>query len=166
GTPGERRLVATGLAAVLGLVVSWSLLGKVIPALGRDDARVARLQAPVGIWNELALLGDLALPLGLWLATSRGRAARLGGCLLLYGWLVALALTESRGGVLVGIAVVAAWILLAGPKLESVGALAAAGLPAAPVIGVAFGLSAVTGAGFSHADRVRDGAFFGLALLL
>src|SRR5919197_1171840 len=62
----ERRLVAVGFAALLGLVGAWALLGKAIPALG-PEARIVRLRSPVGIWNELALLGDLALPLALWL---------------------------------------------------------------------------------------------------
>src|SRR5881409_1135692 len=78
-----RRVVAVVFAALLGMVAVWALAGKEIPALG-PYARVARLRSPVAIWNELALLGNLALPLGLWLATSRGRAPRVSGALLLY----------------------------------------------------------------------------------
>ena len=87
---------ALGLMALLGAVVVWSLLGKALPRLYEDYGRVARLRGPVGYWNQLALLGDFALALALsWHAAARA------GTLLVYGWLVALALTYSRGGVLV-----------------------------------------------------------------
>ena len=70
----------SALAAMLGAVCAWSLAGKVLPWLYEDYERVARLRAPIGYWNALALLGDVALPIGLWLATRRrvaGDAARL-----------------------------------------------------------------------------------------
>ena len=50
--------------------------GKVFPWLYEDYGRITRLRGPVGYWNALALLGDLALPLGLWLATRRRCPAR------------------------------------------------------------------------------------------
>jgi O-Antigen ligase len=165
GTVLSRRDAASGLAALLGLVAGWALLGKVVPALG-PDARVARLREPVGIWNELALLGDLALPLALWLATERDRVRRLGGTLLLYLWMVALALTLSRGGIVIGVAVVVAFVLLAGPRLESVLALVVAGVPAAAVAGIAFALPGITSDGEPHSVRVSDGAWFGVALVV
>jgi O-Antigen ligase len=161
----SRRDAATGLAAVLGLVAGWALLGKVVPALG-PDARVARLREPVGIWNELALLGDIALPLGLWLATERWWARRLGGTLLLFAWTVALALTLSRGGILIGVAVLVAYLLLAGPRLDGALALLAAGVPAAVVAGIAFALPGVTSDGEPHSVRVSDGVWVGVALVV
>ena len=85
------RELALGLMVLLGAVVVWSLLGKVLPPLYDDYGRVARLRGPVGLWNQLALLGDFALALALW-------HKRRVGTLLAYGWLVALALTYSRGG--------------------------------------------------------------------
>jgi hypothetical protein len=62
----RRRELALGLMALLGAVVVWSLLGKVVPPLYDDYGRVARLRGPVGLWNQLALLGDFALALALW----------------------------------------------------------------------------------------------------
>ena len=103
----RRRELALGLMALLGAVVVWSLLGKVLPPLYDDYGRVARLRGPVGLWNQLALLGDFALALALW---HKGRA----GTLLAYGWLVALALTYSRGGLVTAVLVVAAWLVLCG----------------------------------------------------
>src|SRR5439155_12602283 len=61
----SRRAVATGLAVLLALLLGYSLLGKVVPSLYPHYARLARLRSPVGYWNALALLGDMALVLGL-----------------------------------------------------------------------------------------------------
>src|SRR5215212_9842 len=158
---GRTRELALGLAAVLGAVAAWALAAKAVPAFYDDYGRLARLRAPVGIWNQLALLGDYALPLALWLAWRR----RVLGALLAYGWLVAIVLTYSRGGVLVAVAVVAAWILLSRRWLDAAATLVAAGVPAAAVVAVALFLPGVTDDGPSHATRVRDGAIFGLALL-
>jgi len=159
---GRTHALALGLAALLGAVCVWSLAGKVLPWLYEDYGRISRLRSPVGYWNALALLGDVALPLGLWLATRR----RVAGTLLVYGWLVALALTYSRGGMLVAVLVIVAWVALAGAWLESVATLVAAGAPALVAVGIAYALRGVTSDGTSHATRVRDGLVFGVALLL
>lgn len=158
---GRAREVALGLAALLGLVVAWSLAGKVVPWLG-GGGRIARLRDPVGIWNELALLGDIALPLGLWIATEVRRRA---GLLLVYGWTVAILLTLSRGGAIVAVLVCALWIALASRRFESLVSLVVAGLPGAVVAGIAFALPGVTSDGEPHSTRVRDGLVFGLLLL-
>src|SRR5207247_4153262 len=121
------RDLAFGLAALLGAVAVWALAGKVFPWLAEDYGRIARLRNPVGIWNQLALLADFALPLALWVAWRR----RVAGVLLAYVWLVALVLTYSRGGVLVAVAVVAAWIALSRRWLDAAATLVAAGVPAA-----------------------------------
>jgi O-antigen ligase/polysaccharide polymerase Wzy-like membrane protein len=159
---GRARELAIGLSALLGAVCAWALAGKVFPWLYEDYGRISRLRGPVGYWNALALLGDIALPLGLWLAT-RWRAA---GALLVYGWLVAIALTYSRGGVAVAVIVVGVWLLVSGFWLQGLATLVSAGLPAAGVVGLAFTLHGVTSDGASHATRVRDGLAFGAALLI
>ena len=69
------RLGASLLALVTGVVLGWALLAKAIPALDPGGDRVARLREPVGYWNALALLADIAIVLGLWLGTSRGHRA-------------------------------------------------------------------------------------------
>jgi len=158
---GKTRELAVGLAAVLGAVCVWSLAGKALPWLYEDYGRIARLRGPIGYWNALALLGDIALPLGLWLATRR----RVPGTLLVYGWAVAIALTYSRGGVIVALLVVGAWLALSGFWLQGIATLVSAGLPAAGVIGLAFSLRGVTSDGASHSTRVHDGLIFGAVLL-
>jgi tetratricopeptide (TPR) repeat protein len=155
--------MAAGLAAVLGAVVVWSLAGKVFPGLYPDYERVARLRAPVGYWNALALLGDFALPLGLWVATRT--RARVAGVLLVYGWTLAILLAFSRGGVLVAVAVVAVWLALDARRLESLAALALGVVPAAVVAAIAFRLDGIVEDGQSAAVRAHDGWVFGLVLL-
>src|SRR5437763_8914604 len=158
---GRTRELAAGLAALLGALCAWSLAGKVFPWLYEDYGRIARLRGPIGYWNALAVLGDIALPLGLWLATRR----RAAGALLVYGWVVALALTYSRGGIAVAVIVVAAWLLVSGFWLQGLATLVAAGVPAAGMGVVAFALDGVTSDGASHATRVHDGLIFGAVLV-
>jgi hypothetical protein len=158
GRTGE---LALGTAALLGAVCVWALATKVVPGLYEDYGRIARLRAPVGYWNALALLGDIALPLGLWLAGRR----RSAGTLLVYGWAIAIALTSSRGGVIVAVVIVVAWIALSGAWIAGTTTLVAAGIPAAGVIALALKLHGITSDGQTHATRVHDGIVFGAALV-
>ena len=115
------RSLALLLAAALGAVLVWALLGKAIPALGPDDAgRVARLKGSIGYWNALALLADAALGLGLWLVASvRDRFGRPAGALLLYAATLVILLTQSRAGLLAGLAVVALALWLSESRVEA-----------------------------------------------
>ena len=163
---GRTRDLAVGLAVLLAAVAVWALLGKVIPSLPGDYSTtfagpsIARLRGPAGLWNQLALLGDFALPLALWIAGRR----RIAGSLLAFVWLVALFLTYSRGGLAVAVLVVAAWFIWGDERLDGLSALVAAGLPAAGVVAVAFALPGVTSDGQSLHTRRHDGLVFGIAL--
>ena len=166
--PRAPRVAAGAFAVLLGAVLGWALLGKVFPGLYVPPAGsgVARLRNPIGYWNALALLGDAALPLALWIAAPRRRphAVRAAGVLLFYLAFVAVLLTYSRTGVVVGALVVAAWLLLALDRLES---LAATAIASAPGLGVA--VFAFTREGLRHFEphsaRVHDGAWFGFVLV-
>ena len=166
--PRAPRAVAVGLAAVVGAAVVWALAGKVVPALASESGRIARLRSPVGYWNALALLLDFGLPLALWLAATRRHthAVRAVGVLFLYALIVALLLTYSRGGVAVAVIVIAAWLVLGRPRLESAVALLVAGSPAAAVALWAFTRPGIAEDLQPHSARVHDGAWFGLALVL
>jgi hypothetical protein len=153
----RRRELALALAALLGAVVVAALATKVFPPL-HDYTRIARLSAPVGLWNQLALLGDFALPLALW---RRGA----GGVLLAYAWLVALVLTYSRGGIGTAVLVLVAWFWLDEERRAAAATLVAAVVPAAVVAGVAFALPGVTRAGQSLDTRWIDGGAFGALLV-
>ncbi len=158
-----RRLeLAYGLAALLGAVVLWSLGGKVFPLAAQPVIGVqSRLDSPVGLWNQLALLGDLALPLALWLATRR----RVLGTLLAFLWGVAIVLTLSRGGFIVAVVVIALWLWLGEDPWGSAMTVVAAAIPAAVVAGIAFALPGVTGGAEPSSTRWRDGLVFGALLV-
>jgi len=161
--PRAPRRVAALLAAVLAAAVAWALLGKILPGLGPDATRSARLRAPVGYWNALALLVASALPLWLWLASSRRHAAllRAAAVVALYASLVALLLTASRGGVVVAAVAVAVWLAVGRSFLEGTVALGLALPPALAVGWWAFRRSDLVEVGV-----VDDGAAFGLLLAL
>ena len=136
---------------------------------GRSSARCCRSSTttarrrrtparPGRLWNQLALLGDFALPLALW-------RRRLAGTLLAYAAIVALALTYSRGGLLRRVVVLVAWFALDDERLEPPATLVAAALPAAVVVGIAFALPGVTSDGQSSHARWRDGLVFGALLV-
>jgi O-antigen ligase len=157
---GRARELALGLMTLLGAVLGWSLLGKVLPPVyDYGPPNVARLQGPVGLWNQLALAAAFALPLALW-------RRRLEGALLTYVATAALLLTYSRGGVVTAVLVVAAWFALDPDRLESARTLLAGALPAVVVVAIAFALPGVTSDGQSTHVRWRDGLIFGVLLLL
>ena len=166
------RLVSA-LALLLGAALGWALLGKVFPGLFPDGARAARLRSPVGYWNALALLGDMALPLGLWLASggAAGRAAlararRLGGVLLLLAALLAVLLTTSRGGIAIGALAVLAWLVLDARRLDGLVALVCAAVPGAAIAAWALTTPGLVDDGESRSARAAAGGWLGLALVL
>ena len=163
--PGET--VAHAAAVLLGLLLGWALLAKCVPALYGDYGRVARLRAPVGYWNELALLADVTVPVALWLAAPRGRraAVRAAGTLLLFAAVITVLLTYSRFGVALAVAAAAGWIVLDRDRVESLVAAALAAVAGAGAFGVALALPGITKDGQSHATRVHDGWIFGLVVL-
>jgi hypothetical protein len=162
------RRLAFVVAALVAAVLVWALLGKAVPALGPDDAgRVARLKGSIGYWNALALLADAALGLALWLLVSvRARLGLPAGALLLYVATIALLLTQSRAGLLAGIAVVALSLVLSERSLEAALLGLLAGVPALLVTGWAFTRPALVEDGGPRADRVSDGAALGVLVLV
>jgi tetratricopeptide (TPR) repeat protein len=160
--PRPAQLVAGVLCLLLGAVLLWALAGKVFPGLFPDGARVARLRNPVGYWNALALVCAFALPLYLWLAGRRRDLAAIG----VYLGVLALLLTYSRGGLLVAVVAVALYLWLGPQRSESVRALAVALPGALAVAGIGLALPGVADDLQSSSVRVRDGAWFGLALVI
>ena len=153
------RELVLGFAVLLGAVIVWSLLGKVLPPVydyGGPD--VTRLRGPIGLWNQLALASDFALVIALALR-------RRLGALLAYAALVALLLTYSRGGLATALLVVAVWLVFADDRVESAVCLVAAAVPAAVVVAVAFALPGITSDAQSLHVRWRDGLVFGAFLV-
>jgi hypothetical protein len=163
--PRAPELVAGTLAGLLALVFGWALLAKAVPALYSDYGRIARLRSPVEYWNELALLADVGVALALWLAAPRTRRPefRAAGVALLYAALLVAFLTYSRFGIVLALVVAAAWTVLSRDRVESLAAVALAGVPALAVFLFALSLPGVSDDGQTHAQRVHDGWRFGLA---
>ena len=162
------RALGEVLAVLLAALFGWALLAKIVPSIYPDYERVARLRSPVGYWNELALLADVAVALALWLATSRARSrvVRATAVSFLFLAVVALFLTYSRFGIVIGALVVAAWLALERGRVESVVALVVGGVPAIVVFGVALALPGITSDGVTHGQRAHDGRLFALAVVV
>lgn len=161
GTVPARR-IAEGLAALLAVLFVVALAAKVIPGLHGDYGRLARLRWPLGYWNQLALLADLAVPLGLWLAPRR----RAAGVLLVFGALLVAVLTFSRVGVVLGLAAAMLWLWLGRERLASLTAFALAAAGAGIVGGAGLLLPGISDDGQAHSVRVRDGLVFGAVLVV
>jgi len=163
GRAQAARLTGAMLSIVMGTTLVWALVTKAVPALAKDE-RVARLNEPVDHWNALALLADIAIVLGLWLGTEREhrRAVRVGGALLVYVATLALMLTLSRAGVVVGVVVLALWLLLSTERVQSGLLLIASAGPALAIAGWAFTRPGLSEDLASLSDREADGAVFGV----
>ena len=166
--PRAARAWAYVLAAALALPLGWALLTKAVPAIGSDTGRVARLSTPVGYWNSLGLLFAMALPLALWLAARREHAhwLRALGVVYAYGLLIALLLTYSRGGVLVGGVVAVLWLVLGRPRVESAAALLLGGGAGLGVAVWAFSRPGLAEDGQAYSVRAHDGAWFAVVFVL
>jgi hypothetical protein len=167
GRERAARLAGYMLAIVIGVTLTWALITKAVPALVEDE-RIGRLNEPVDHWNALALLADVGIVLGLWLgtATALRRWVRIAGALLVYVATLALALTLSRAGVVVGAGVVVLWLALTSERVQSGLLLLASAGPAAAIAGWAFTRPALTDDLQPHSDRVADGRIFGVAALV
>jgi O-Antigen ligase len=165
--PRPAATLAGAAAGLLGLVFGWALLAKCVPSLYSDYGRVARLRAPVGYWNELALLAAVAVPLALGLAAPRARGAlvRAGGVVLLYGAALTVLLTYSRFGIALACLTAIAWIVLDEDRVEGLAAVAVAGGAGAAVFGVALALPGITKDGQPRSVRAHDGWIFALAVV-
>ena len=161
------RLATAALMTALGAAVLWALAGKAIPALFPDGGRVARLRDPIGYWNALALAADMLLILGLQLAADarRSRVLRGGGVVLGYAAVVAVLLAASRAGVGAAVLGVALWLWLRRDRVDAALLALVAVVPGGLVAAWAFTRPALVEDALPRADRVADGAWFGLLLL-
>ena len=165
--PSACRWAAAALVAALGAAVVWALAGKAIPALFPDGGRTARLRDPIGYWNALALAADMLLVLALcsWRRQAGRAPPSRAGAVLAYAASVAVLLAASRAGVAAAVLGVALWLWLWRDRVEAALLALAAVLPAAALAAWAFSRPALVDDGYPRADRVADGAWFGVLLL-
>ena len=161
-------VAAAELALVVGLVLAVGLAVKIFPSLYPDSERIARLRAPVGYWNALALLFAFGLPLALWLAGLAGRRTGLRALAVVFGYLlaVALALTFSRGGILAALAAVIVAVALGRDRVHRLVDVAVAGTGAALVSAWALGQPGLAADGLPLSVRAAGGHRLALALVL
>ena len=165
--PRACRWAAAALLTALGAAVVWALAGKAVPGLFPDGGRTARLRDPIGYWNALALGADMLLVLALQLAAAgRSRAAVAGGAVLAYAAGVAVLLAASRAGVAAAVLGVGLLLWLWRDRVHGALLALAAVLPASALAAWAFSRPALVDDGYPRADRVADGAWFGLLLLV
>ena len=167
GRPDAARLAAAALTVAFGAGVVWALAGKTIPAVFPDGGRAARLRDPIGYWNALALAADALLVLALSFAGSaRAGAVRMSCAVLAYAAVVAVLLAASRAGVAAAALGIVLWLWLRADRVEAALLTLVAIVPATVVAGWAFTRPALVEDGASHAERVSDGAWFGLLLVV
>ena len=158
GLLAGRRRLGDVLAALLGGLLVWALLVKV---LALEDGRRARLHEPIGYWNTLGLVAAMAVPLALRLRSVLLRA------LLVYAAVVVVLLTQSRGALALAIAAAAVWLWRVPERRRDAGWSLLASVPPAVLVG-AFGLSlsGVADDGQPYSERLTAGLFLGIALLV
>lgn len=135
----------TGLAVGTGIVAAIALLARFEPSwFGNPDADLVadlpaaagRLTYPIGYWNGLAALMGAGLVLFGWLAatgrTRHGRAAALG---VLPVVVLALWMTNSRGGLIAGLVAYALLVAIGPARTGLVANLALGGLASGVLIG-------------------------------
>ena len=111
--PRPARTIACRPRAPARARPRWALLGKVIPSLFPDGARVARLRNPIGYWNSLALVGRdrrAARRSGSLLGARPPQSVRAAGALLLYLAELVVVLTYSRAGIAVAALAALGWV--------------------------------------------------------
>ncbi len=173
--PRAAERVALALLAVATLVAAYALGGKLFPWLHvggvidfNHTAEFSRLRAPLDYWNALGLVCVVAVPIAMRVVVEpRYRSAlRVAGSLSMVLLLTTLALTYSRGGLLVLAAAVALLIALGPERLRLAAALGAGLVGAVPPVLTTFLSDDLTTDGLSVSARTGDGLVLALTLLI
>jgi hypothetical protein len=142
GRPAARHAV-DGVAAAIGLVAVVALLSRLEPGLvghtqlgdffGEGAQR--KLAYPLNYWNALAVFVGMGLPVMLRAATSaRTLVVQASSAALVPAMVLAVYLTVSRGGVVVVVAALVAWIALTPDRLAKLATLAVCAAGAALLV--------------------------------
>jgi hypothetical protein len=175
--PRAVERVALGYLAIATLVALYALGGKVAPWLevpgliDLDHANgISRLRTPIDYWNALGLFCVLAIPIAIRVAADVEHAIRLraGALVALIILMTTLALTYSRGGLLVLLAALALLVAI-GPDRANLAAIAGIGvvcsLPAVAIGVTSNDLTSTKIGGLPLSERTDDGLLLFVALL-
>ncbi|MGH2905562.1 MAG: O-antigen ligase family protein [Solirubrobacterales bacterium] len=166
--PTRAREVAAGIGLAALLICLYSLLSRVMPGWFPGTDSFARLRLPFEYWNAVGAVAVFGLLAAIWLGSSRESSDRLVAASYPAGgvFLVALALSQSRGAMLVAIVCTGAWLLVAPRRLRTCGWLLVTGLFATAVVVWAYGQTPLTEDHVALADRKHTGALLGVFLVL
>lgn len=158
-----------GTVALASCALSgWALLTKVFPgALDAADT-LGRLSAPFGYWNATALAAALGFPAVLWLGArpQAPRALRIAAGPAICVLFTALFLSYGRGALVAAAIGVAVWLSVVPFRLRAAAVL---------VVGILGAVVPVVWAVTSHSlmrdnvalgERISEGRWFGVVLLL
>jgi O-antigen ligase len=166
--PWHLRLAGYGFVAAMVPVAVYAMLGKVLPDELTQAHLYARLSAPVGYWNVLAILQVMAIVPALEGASRRGRQAAArgacaGACAL---FLFTLFFTFSRGGSLALVLALVVYFALTNERLQGVLSLASTATPVAVALYGARHLHTLFNATTNDALRTSQGHVFARSVLL
>lgn len=164
---GRWRALLGAVATASTVACAYALLVKVFPASLDPNDPLGRLRAPLDYWNAVGLLAAMGIPGCLW-AAARPTAPRWLRVLALPALSLltaALALTFSRGAILVAVVGTGVWFALAPLRLRS--ALILAGGAAAGAAIAAWGAAhpGISSDNVPAAARIAAGHSFGLVIL-
>jgi len=162
------RLAGYGFVAAMMPVAIYAMLGKVLPDRVTHAHDYARLSAPVGYWNVLAILQVMAIVPALEGASRRDLPATArGACAAALGlFLFTLFFTFSRGGSIALAVALVVYFVLTNERLQGTLSLA---LTAAPVGLALYGarhLQTLFDATTNDALRTSQGHTFARSVLL
>jgi len=169
--PRAAERVALGYLAIATLVALYALGAKLFPwleipgILDLDHTdRFSRLRAPLGYWNALGLACAMAVPIGLRATVTLAGRGRTVALLSLVVVLTTLALTYSRGGLLVLVVMVGLLVGMGPDRLRLLAVGGVALLGAAPAVVCVLLLDDLKTDGLSASARTGDGLLLALAL--
>ena len=166
------RWVAVGIGAIALAAASYALAGKIAPGISvgpldlDPGGRYARLSEPLGYWNALGLLCVMGSIVSLWAASSTAASARerAWAVVAMSILLVAVALSYSRGALLI---LAASFVVLiaAGPgRARRLAIVATVAISIGPTVLLAFTREDLSGTGVPLSDRIDGGVIFGAML--
>jgi O-antigen ligase len=166
--PGRLRLAGYGAVVAVAPAAVYALLGKVLPDVVTDAHMYARLSAPLGYWNVLAIMMVMAALPALEGASRRGLpvAARGAFAGALAVFLCTLFFTFSRGGTLALALALVVYFALTNERLQGVLSLTLAALPEAAALYHARHLHTLFTATTDNALRTAQGHSFGRTLIV
>jgi tetratricopeptide (TPR) repeat protein len=153
-----------GYLACAAAVAVYAYLGKVLPDVVTHAHEYARLAAPIGYWNVLAVMMAMAVPVALALAGRRGVSPylRAAAAALLAFLLVTLFFTFSRGGLAAVVVALIVYFIAARERLSSLVSLLCTAGPVALVLWHLRGLETLFAATADDALRTAQGHTLGL----